>query len=90
MLGCFLVTLGSFVVLFFVRFSFAVFFTIPTAQLDFGVIFLDLLSPIRLQNDLFFRFVFCIDFWSFFGSNLGSFWEAFGGQNRSFWASISG
>ena len=27
---------------------------------------------------LFFRFVFCIDFWSFFGPILGSFWEAFG------------
>ena len=27
---------------------------------------------------VFFRFVFCIDFWSFFLLILGSFWEALG------------
>ena len=36
----------------------------------------------------FFRFVFCIDFWSLFGPILGSFWEALGGPNPSFWPSI--
>ena len=37
----------------------------------------------------FFRFVFGIDFWSFFGPISGSFWEAFGGlfgvQIGHFW-----
>ena len=89
-LGCFLVMLGSFFVFVFIRCSYAVVSRISEAPLDFGVIFLDKLSLRRLQNELFFRFVFCIDFWSFFGSILGSFWEAFWGQNRSFWASISG
>ena len=32
----------------------------------------------------FFRIVFCIDFWSIWGS----FWEALGGPNRSILASI--
>ena len=61
--------------------------------IDFGDIVLDLLSPRRFQNQLFYRFICCIDFWSFLGPMLGSFWEAFGGfggQHRSFWASILG
>ena len=36
----------------------------------------------------FFRIVFCIDFWSIWGSFCGSFWEALGGPNGLFLASI--
>ena len=34
---------------------------------------------------LFFRFVFCIDFWSILGSILESFWEALGFQMGHLW-----
>ena len=81
-LGCFLVTLGSFFALVFIRCSYAVVSRISEAPLDFGVILFYLLSPIRLQHELFFRFVVFIYLLSFFGPNLGSFWEAVGGQNR--------
>ena len=53
-------------------------------------VFCDLEGAIFVSFRDFFRFVFCIDFWSFFGSILGSFWEAFGSPNRSFLASIFG
>ena len=39
---------------------------------------------------VFFRFVFCIDFWSPFGPILVSFLDAFGRPNQSFLASIFG
>ena len=38
----------------------------------------------------FFRIVFCIVFWSLWGSILESFWEALGDPNRSFLASLLG
>ena len=38
----------------------------------------------------FLRIVFCIDFWSIWGSILEPFWEPLGGPNRSFLASNLG
>ena len=33
----------------------------------------------------FFRFVFCIDFWSLFGAILVPFWRGLGSPNQHFW-----
>ena len=45
-------------------------------------------GPKTVLFRFFFRFVFCIDFWSLFGAILVSFWGALGSPNRSFLASI--
>ena len=51
-------------------------------------VFCDLEGAIFVSFRDFFRFAFCIDFWSLLGPFGVPFWDSLGSLNSSFWVSI--